>query len=311
MASRTRGTHPQTDRSRDGSGVAGESSREMLRDYADDTWDVPDDVPDSAEITDVAEEICKKEIVRTLTVDEQHVVEEHSPSAHAEFDPGAYFVDAPFEDRAELVPTVFDEETFRFLVPGSEEQSNCSKCHSRGRLACGNCSGQGNRRCRSCDGTGVATDSSGNTVRCKKCNGNGSRPCSRCDGVGDTVCDRCDGSGRTIKFEYIERQFFPQEETEVVSDTVPEKYVLAAAGQHRTTDELPVQGDTVRQEKEVRDVPVTVLEYEYDDKEYRLFEVEHELMAPSHPRDVRRWAMAVAAAIGVLALCAGLYTFVL
>lgn len=283
----------------------------LLQEYAAETWDLPDDVPEQAVITRAEEEICRKEIERSLQVTEERIVEEHAPSVHAEFNPDEYFVDAPVEERAEILPTEFVEETFRFFIPGSEEQSNCSQCSSRGRVACGKCSGQGNVKCKSCKGTGTKTDSDGDKIRCRKCNGNGNRPCSSCDGMGDLTCERCDGSGQTIKFEYFQRSFAPTENVEIVSESVPSEFLTEAQGQHRVTDDLPVTGDTVRRESEIRDIPATIVEYEYDDSDYTIFEIEHEIKAATHPRDMKRWGKVVGVIVLSLALAAGVYLFVL
>lgn len=301
----------QANQERSSTSIDEESAEQLLRDYADETWDMPADVPDQAAITVAEEEICQKEIERSLQVTEERMGEEHSPSAHAAFDPDAYFVDAPVEQRAEVIPTEFVEETFRFFIPGSDVESNCSQCHSRGRVACDNCTGQGNVTCRSCRGTGTKTDSDGDKIRCKKCSGNGNRSCSTCDGVGDLACGLCDGSGRTVTFEYFERSFEPTEEVEIVSDSVPPEFLEGAEGQHRVTDDLSTTGDVVRRESEIRDVPATILEYEFGDSKYELFEIEHEFRAASHPRDVKRWAKVVAGGVLVTAIAAGLYLYVL
>ena len=58
-------------------------------------------------------------------------------------------------------------------------------------------------------------------------------------------------------------------------------------------------------------MPVTVIEYEYNDSSYELFEVEHELKAPSHPRDMKQWGkvIGVIALVGVVCTLTYLYLF--
>lgn len=292
--------------------VGVEPGRDILREYSETTWDFPDDAVEEATVIRIDEEICQKEIERRLTVDEEHLVEEHSTSYHREeFDFDSFFVEACPEDRHEIVPSGYAQETFRFFVPGSKEKSNCSVCHSRGRVNCDDCGGQGNVRCRSCEGTGRKTDSDGRHIGCKKCNGNGNQTCRSCNGTGDLQCGRCDGSGQTIKFEYLERTFTPDTQVEIRSESVPPEFVEPAEGQHRATDQLPLREGEVKRGLEKRDVPVTVVDYEYGGDEYTLYEVEHEIKAGSHPRDMKKWGMAAVATIAILALCAGFYIYVL
>lgn len=288
-----------------------ERGEHTLREYAAETWDVPDDVVAESSITRVDEEICRKEITRRLRVDEELMVEEHSPSHHAQFDAESYFVDAPVDERAGIVPSSFEETVYRFLVPGSTERSNCSQCHSRGRITCSKCSGQGNSRCRSCRGTGTTTDSDGDKIRCSRCNGNGNRPCRRCDGAGDVTCGRCDGSGQTITFEYFERTFEPEVDVEIRSESVPEAYLEEPDGVHRETEQLAVDETTVKHSKEVRDIPVEVVEYEYDGSRYQIFDIEHQLVSPSHPRDRKKWAKLLGGVAGCLLLAAVVYVYVI
>jgi hypothetical protein len=82
-------------------------------------------------------------------------------------------------------------------------------------------------------------------------------------------------------------------------------------GVHRTTDSLPLTDSVVKHSKEVRDIPVGVVEYEYGRTRYQIFDIENELVAPSHPRDKKKW-MAVVGVSLALVVVAGLgYIYVL
>lgn len=160
-------------------------------------FDVPQNLAEEAEITDVIDKNPKRYIDRKLRVDETVYEEELPPSTFHQRKGGSLRED--FHDRENVVPTSFSSSTYSFLVPNSETRATCSSCAGSGRTDCGTCRGSGKDTCSTCSGNGQVTEQD----PCSSCNGQGGNSCRSCGGSGETttreVCSACNGNRKQLK----------------------------------------------------------------------------------------------------------------
>ncbi|WP_075936314.1 DnaJ-like cysteine-rich domain-containing protein [Halosegnis longus] len=211
-------------------------------------------------------------------------------------------------------PTGFETATYNYLVPETVEQLTCPKCSGRTRVQCPTCSGHGEvhcskcggdarNQCRRCSGRGRVEDSDGNYSICSNCGGDGHNPCgrcqatgtercSRCSGQGEITCDRCEGDGNVAQYVELIREYEPQETVSYVSHSIPEKYLTDPEGKQVQKDRSynsnvdATEGDVFMSEHEIREIPSDVITYEYAGDLYETYEIEDEVVAPTHPREL-------------------------
>lgn len=217
-------------------------------------------------------------------------------------------------DRNNHHPTGFEEETYEYLVPESVEQRTCPKCSGRtlvqcptcsghGEVNCSKCGGNARNQCSRCGGRGRTENNDESYSVCNNCGGDGYNPCSRCQatgtercsrcsGQGTITCDRCEGDGDVAQFTRLVREYEPEEDVSYVSQSIPERYLTGPTGKQVQKDRSynknvnAAEGDTFMSEHEVREIPSEVITYEYAGDLYETYEIEDEVVAPTHPREL-------------------------
>lgn len=280
------------------------AEREMLARYEESKWGVVDDVADEATPLDLRAVVCRKYIDRRLLYEEEELFHEFSPQAAQQVDFDELFTGVPAANRDQVVPDEFAEATLDFAIPESERVDDCSACGRSGVLRCPTCNTGGRVRCSNCRGSGVVTTFSGDEKACGSCGGSGSVICGTCDGNGRVICGTCDGEGQTLKINYLRRTYRPEIDERAGDEEVPDQYIVEAEGEYLTTTERALGENVIRDETEEREVPVAVLDYEYDGREYTLYQVEEEFKADSYPMSQTRRLLPFAAAAVVLLLLA-------
>ena len=132
-----------------------------------------------------------------------------------------------------------------------------------------------------------------------------------CYGEGEITCETCDGDGTTHKFTAITRAFTPTETSTYVTYGVPERHLQMATGTRASVESLPVDSNTVRHEREIRQIPVLEVVYDYverglfaqDSTRWTVYEIEGELRYDDFPKQtVRRFLPIALIALLVLSL---------
>ncbi|GAB3416378.1 hypothetical protein GCM10027435_13630 [Haloparvum alkalitolerans] len=278
---------------------------EILEQYADGNWGVVNDLVDEAEPTNLEGVECTKRIHRTLAVDDEDRFIELAPNEAQRTDVQSEFMDVHAADRDSFVPDEFESLELDFPIPESERVDVCTNCDGNGRNRCTNCDGSGANRCGRCNGSGTNSDQS---ATCSKCGGSGTVVCDSCSGNGSTTCGTCDGTGETYKMDFVRRTYDPTETVEVETDRTPDKYVEDAEGQKITTEKNAPADDEIRNETEIREVPVSILDYEYDGDEYTVYHVDGEPRARSYPKSTTRKVLPFAV-VGIGVVVAALWYF--
>lgn len=205
---------------------------------------------------------------------------------------------------------------------GGSAKIDCKNCRS-GSVTCSSCSGSGEKRCRKCSGDGRVkieedcpacrgsgekengftcnrcsgygtveqTRSCSNcrsgTVSCSTCGGGGRVQCSDCGGEGYHVCQKCDGCGKITEFEYVKREYTPDEEVSYRADSVPTGILGNAEGTQVSleNDENPSESGLYRRQDETRQIDVDSVKFEYLGDRWEMFDVEDVPKAVDFPRD--------------------------
>ena len=278
---------------------------EILEQYAEENWGVVNDLVDEAAPTNLEGVECTKRIHRTLAFDDEERFGELSTNEAQRSDVQSEFMDVHAADRDSFVPDEFESLELDFPIPESERVDVCTDCDGNGRNRCTSCDGSGANRCGRCNGSGTNSDQS---ATCSKCGGSGTVICDACSGNGSTTCGTCDGTGETYKMDFVRRTYDPTETVEVETDRTPDKYVEEAEGRKITTEQNATADDEIRNETEIREVPVSILDYEYDGDEYTIFHVDGEPRAPSYPKSTTRKVLPFAV-VGIGVLLAALWYF--
>lgn len=278
---------------------------EILEQYAEENWGVVNDLVDEADPTNLEGVECPKRIHRTLVFDDEEMFVELSTNEAQRTDVQSGFMDVHAADRNSFIPDEFESGEVDFPIPESERVDVCTGCDGNGRNRCGSCSGSGANRCGRCNGSGTNSDQS---ATCSKCGGSGTVICSACSGNGSTTCGTCEATGETYKMDFIRRTYDPTETVEVEADRTPDKYVEEAEGRKITTEQNATADDEIRNETELREVPVSILDYEYGSDEYSIYHVDGEPRASSYPKSTTRKILPFAV-VGIGAAVAALWYF--
>ena len=165
----------------------------------------------------------------------------------------------------------------------SSDSRSCQSCNGRGKCRCGNCNGRGERECGTCSGN--------RKVKCSGCSGSGTVLCGSCCGRGYNTCPPCEGVGKIRTWTALNVHFRPLRKLSVIGNgAIPEKELWDDRGDTLVQEavqaftHLPAvqpeidrvaegmfaehalpPGDPgrrlLRQQYEVRDVPVTAVLY--------------------------------------------------
>lgn len=141
---------------------------------------------------------CLRRASRKWQIDEQVKVYRGIPlSAYKNFSRG-------YASRMKHVPNTEGWETTTYVVPGTEREDLCDKCHGGGSIECNGCRGTGLTECLECNGTGYETEK----PTCSVCYGDGRIPSPETitmTGQDDSVykmevekeiiCPNCKGTG--------------------------------------------------------------------------------------------------------------------
>lgn len=237
-------------------------------------------------------------------------------------------------DRNNHHPTGFEAETYEYLIPESVEQRTCPKCSGRTLMQCPNCSGHGEvycskcggdarNQCGRCNGRGRTQDNDGGYSICNNCGGDGHNPCGRCQatgtercgrcsGQGEVTCDRCEGDGDVAQYTRLVREYEPEENVSYVTQSIPEKFLTDPAGEQVQKDRSynnnvnAAEGDIFMSEHEIREIPSDVITYEYAGDLYETYEIEDDVVAPTHPRELGGRVKVFA---GLSAVCTVVYVY--
>ncbi|GAB7014451.1 hypothetical protein JCM18549_27220 [Halolamina salina] len=201
---------------------------------------------------------------------------------------------------------------------------NCSNCRGSGETECGNCRGRGKvtveETCGVCRGSGETSSGwecdncggygsvektkrcpncYGGTVDCSTCGGGGQVTCSNCGGRGTHDCNKCDACGRLVTFNFVERNYSPDEEVTYRNKSVPTRLLKNAEGTRvdLQTDDNPSQSGLYRRQDETPEIPVGVATYEYLGDTWEVFDVEGRIKARDFPRDYQRQFRVVMAGV--------------
>ncbi|MWV63890.1 hypothetical protein GRS48_03495 [Halorubrum sp. JWXQ-INN 858] len=287
----------------EGDGFVDGAETEILENYLENHWGVVGDLVEEATPTGLEAVDCHKHITRSLTVDDEEMFIELSTQEAQNMDVGSEFMDVHADERDSFVPDEFEPIELDFPRPETERIDACTECHGNGRNQCGSCGGSGANQCGRCGGSGTNSDRS---ASCSQCGGTGSIVCGSCSGNGSVVCDTCEATGESYKMDFVRRVYDPAETVTVDAEGVPDKFVEQATGIELSTDRNQLATDEIRNETEVREVPVAVLEYTYDGDEYTIYQIEEDTKATAHPQSTARKILPIAV-VGVGAVVVALW----
>lgn len=247
----------------------------------------------------------ERHVFRTLTVTDERTGREVPVS---EFSAVRANLREDVDRRNDNHPDGFVERTDRYLVPSSVTERVCPKCEGETIVRCPTCGGNGTVVCSACGGDtrtrcgrcgGKGRDADGDL--CSKCRGDGYNPCRRCSatgaetcgtcaGDGIVQCDRCEADGRVVQFTQLTRTYTPRKDTEYEAESIPEEYLQSPDGtqirndldRNRSPD--AIEGDWFFKEHEVREIPTTVVTYEYAGNLWEVYEMEDGVKSPTYPR---------------------------
>ncbi|QLH83769.1 hypothetical protein [Halosimplex pelagicum] len=183
--------HTET-KSYKGTEVSDSKGENLLENFAESKWVVPDELPTSATIKNTRKLKPLKDIVRALWVEESHY-KKTVPETKFSAEKGKLRSD--YGRRKNIAPDSFESKTYKFYKSGSKDIHSCNKCSGKGELDCSNCNRRGTVKCGNCNGSGQ--------TQCRDCRGNGKvtvdETCNVCRGSGETSggweCNNCGGYG--------------------------------------------------------------------------------------------------------------------
>lgn len=320
--------------------TAGEETRDVdgddllerfSADHSGRTGAVAADFGDEAVVHATRGIVPERHIMRRLMVKDERTDREVPVS---QFASGDSTLRTDVDSRDENHPEEFTAETYTYLISQSVEEITCPKCSGATRVSCPTCSGGGQVICKQCGGRTqntcgrcagsgqVETNSGYRTcgncggqghTPCGRCGATGSEVCGRCRGSGDVVCNRCEGDGRVTTYTTLTREYTPETDVEYQDQSVPISEISDAEGvqihreRQRNTAPDAVGGDVFMKEYEIREIPTSVLTYEYAGDLWELYEIEGAVSAPSYPRELSARVKLLAASNAV---AVGFFTYV-
>lgn len=183
--------HTET-KSYKGTDIKDSKGENLLENFTDSKWTVPDELPSSATIKNTRKLKPLKDIVRGLWVKVSHY---KKTVPETKFSTEKEKLRSDYNRRKDIAPDGFKSKIYNFYKSGSKETYSCEKCSGRGELDCSSCNRRGTVKCGSCNGSGQ--------TQCRKCRGNGKitvdDTCGVCRGSGETSdgweCNNCGGYG--------------------------------------------------------------------------------------------------------------------
>ncbi|XP_045165398.2 protein SSUH2 homolog isoform X1 [Mercenaria mercenaria] len=213
----------------------------------------------------------------------------------------------------------FKDDKIKKEVPHTAKVKKCKDCKGRGWETCDDCDGWGRVECDSCDGSGnrTATDAEGNEYEenCPFCFGTGQRMCMDCGGDGRVTCDDCEGYRKLKCFIQLKVKFINHDDDYILETTdMPDELVATAGGNILFQQELPMvwpintypvkeineqsakmvnahrtkwPNELIHKQRQtLRGVPVTEVEYKWEDfkSRYWVYGSERKVYAPDYPQ---------------------------
>jgi len=213
---------------------------------------------------------------------------------------------------------LFKDEVVELKVPHTEVIKNCARCKAKGKIKCPKCKGKKKVRCYACGGDGRRTVHTENGIvhePCWVCGADGKIKCPRCVGKGKIQCPVCKG-WKQMKIYLVLRVKFKNHKSEYIYETtdLPDELIKKVSGESAFTQELdlvwpitdyPVNEINENSQKMIKKheekyneerflkqrqnliaVPVTQVDYKYDDKkdEFFVYGNERKVYAPKYPQ---------------------------
>jgi len=224
-------------------------------------------------------------------------------------------------DRDETIPNEHKERIRR------EETTICDTCDGAGERDCEKCGGIGSKPCQNCDsGSYLCDNCKGGEVtcaecdgdpisRCRDCSGEGMIPCEPCNGQGTHPCEVCDQTGDLFYAKVGEVRYRSKTREKATNkDKIQQQIgkealetIRAAEGyQESVRVETPHGSPTperevvLREETEIRTVPVQKVKYSYEDSEYTLYEIDGNFHCKSTNQPFSEIAKAEQKVLGVM-----------
>lgn len=272
---------------------------------------VPSDFLETATVHQQRRIVAERHITRKLFV--KDVTKTHEqPASELPFIRNQYREDVQNIDNN--CPTDYSKQTYEYIVPQSITEQVCPRCSGNCTVACPKCSGSTKIPCRQCNGdtrnqcgkcngNGRVKQQNGSYKDCQRCGANGyiscdrctatgTETCPRCSGTGDVDCSRCETDGKIVRYQTLTRTYSPEKHVSYVTRSVPKSCLDNADGvrikkeEEQNSNPDASNGDLFREEKEEREISVTVITYEYADNLWELYEIEDSLFWPKRPRNL-------------------------
>ncbi|KAL4226159.1 hypothetical protein ACF0H5_014145 [Mactra antiquata] len=212
----------------------------------------------------------------------------------------------------------FKDDKIKKEVPHTAKVKKCKDCKGRGWETCDECDGWGRVECDHCEGGGRVpfTDEEGNEGErdCPFCMG-GMRRCDECGGDGRVTCEDCEGYRKLKCFIQLKVKFYNHKDEYILETTdMPDELVASVGGNVLFQQELPmvwpiasypvaeinaqsakfVQAHRTKwpnelihkQRQTLRGVPVTEVEYKWEDftSRFWVYGTEKNVYAPDYPQ---------------------------
>ncbi|CAF0866918.1 unnamed protein product [Brachionus calyciflorus] len=210
--------------------------------------------------------------------------------------------------------SLFVDSIFKTEIPNSSHLEICRMCNAQGFKPCFHCKGSGRKPCFSCNGMRFKTGIDSKQEPCFSCKGNGFDSCFQCKGSGRDPCFHCKGAGRLkwylelcVEFKTHKDEYFKH------SDHVTEKNLKKCIGKsvftetnhklnpitnysdsaiNQASNSLINQhlskyssSKILAQRHEINVIPVTLVTYEYNGKQYNyiVYGLENKVNTDEYP----------------------------
>lgn len=285
-------------------------ANEILSGFDNEKNWLPRNFSEKAEIISHETETCIKKIDRHITVEEYN---EDLELSESEYQKKTTESRDRYSERDTHTPDNYVEQVDTYIVPGTHETGdcskcagkkkvNCSKCDSTGKMKCPDCEGKGEiskkETCKKCEGSGdVESDTCSRcqgegkevvTEACTRCGTDGIVTCDRCSGKGIITCPKCNGKGMTHRIKVLNRDYTVHEEVKFENCIAPLELLKDIRGTRVETD---TDADSkLKPQSEKWEVKVHKIEYKFprrligsSDKVWELYKIEDSYRCENFP----------------------------